>query len=143
MVSIAANIALNLALIGPLKHVGIALASSLSGWINVVLMAAILHRRGHLALDQRLLSRAPRLLLAAVAMGAALFGLMAALDGALPGGLALQALVLALLVGGGALFYGGMVLALKAGSIAGLRASLRRQPGLAPTPPDAGDGGGR
>ena len=143
MVSIAANIALNLALIGPLQHVGIALASSLSGWLNVALMGFILHRRGHLRIDTQLLRRAPRLLLAAVAMGGALIAAAPLLATALQGRLPLQALALAALVAGGGAVYGVLVLLLKAGSIAGLRASLRRQPGVKPEPGADEDAGGR
>ena len=35
------NVALNLALMGPLAHVGIALATTLAGWLNVGLLAAL------------------------------------------------------------------------------------------------------
>lgn len=142
MVSIAANVALNLALIGPLKHVGIALASSLSGWLNVALMGFVLHRRGHLRIDAQLLQRVPRLLLAAVLMGGALLAAAAPLGALLRDSLIVQALVLAALVGGGAALYGGLILLLRAGSISGLRASLRRQPGVRPEPGDT-DAGGR
>lgn len=140
-VAIAANIALILALIGPLQHVAIALASSISGWLNVLLMGFILHRRGHLKIDALLARRGPRLLLAALAMGGALFAAVVALEGFGHLRFAAQAAVLAGLVGGGALLYGGLVLALKAGSIAALRNSLKRQPGVKPMPPE--DSGGR
>ncbi len=140
-VSIVANIALNLALIGPLRHVGIALASSISGWLNVMLMGFILHRRGHLKIDALLARRVPRLLLAALAMGGALFAAVVALEGFGHLRFTAQVAVLAGLIGGGALLYGGLVLALKAGSIAALRNSLKRQPGVKPMPPE--DSGGR
>jgi putative peptidoglycan lipid II flippase len=44
------NIALKLLLIGPLSHVGVALATSLSSWLNVALLSTVLARRGWLAL---------------------------------------------------------------------------------------------
>lgn len=140
-VAIAANIALILALIGPLQHVAIALASSISGWLNVLLMGFVLHRRGHLKIDALLARRVPRLLLAALVMGAALVGALYALPGLAQLRFVWQALLLAALVGGGALLYGGLVLALKAGSIAALRTSLKRPPGVKPAPPE--DSGGR
>ena len=135
-VSIAANIALNLALIGPLRHVGIALASSISGWLNVFLMGFILHRRGHLKSDSQLRSRLPRLLLAAIAMGLAVaFGAFA-LNTVMRDSFGAQIVFLALLIGGGGLIYGALVLLLKAGSLTALRTSLKRQPGIKPTPTD-------
>ncbi|MGE0659255.1 MAG: hypothetical protein AB7F36_12810, partial [Reyranellaceae bacterium] len=57
--------------------------------------------------------------------------------------LPLRALALAGLVAGGGAVYGALVLLLKAGSIAGLRASLRRQPGVKPEPGAGEDAGGR
>jgi putative peptidoglycan lipid II flippase len=69
--SMAANVALSLMLMIPLKHVGIALASSLSAWINVAVLSFVLRKRGWFLLDARLKTRAPRLLFAALLMGAA------------------------------------------------------------------------
>lgn len=140
-VSIAANVALNLALIGPLQHVGIALASSISGWLNVAIMGFILHRRGHLKFDSQLRARVPRLTLAALVMAGALVGALYALSGLTQMRFLWQAMLLAALIGGGAILYGALVLALKAGSIGALRASLKRRAGVAPTPPDADNGG--
>jgi len=52
---------------------GIALAASLAAWVNAGMMAAILSQRGHLPLDTRFRRRLPRLLLAAITMGLALY----------------------------------------------------------------------
>lgn len=135
-VSIATNVALNLALIGPLQHVGIALASSISGWLNVFLMGFILHRRGHLKSDSQLRNRLPRLLLAAIVMGLAVGVAAFALNTVMRDSFGAQIVFLALLIGGGGLIYGALVLLLKAGSISALRASLKRPPGVKPTPTD-------
>ena len=51
---VAINLGLNLLLMGPLLHVGIALATAISAWINVGLLLLVLRRRGHLRLDARL-----------------------------------------------------------------------------------------
>ena len=40
------NLVLNLVLMGPFKHVGIAMATAVSAWLNAGLLAAILGRRG-------------------------------------------------------------------------------------------------
>jgi putative peptidoglycan lipid II flippase len=46
--AMALNMVFNLILIIPLAHVGLALATSLSAWINAVLLAFTLHRQGDL-----------------------------------------------------------------------------------------------
>lgn len=71
--TMALNVALNLALIGPLAHVGMALSTALAAWFNVVALAVILARRGFFSMDARLLSRGPRIVLAATAMAGALW----------------------------------------------------------------------
>jgi len=68
------NIAINLALMPYLGHVGIAVGTSISAWLNAGVLAFILHRRGHLVPDERLKKRLPRVLLASVVMTAALWG---------------------------------------------------------------------
>ncbi|MDA8230421.1 MAG: murein biosynthesis integral membrane protein MurJ [Magnetospirillum sp.] len=72
--TMALNVALNLALVHPLAHVGMALATALASWFNVLALAVILHRRGHFTMDARLRSRAPRILLATAALALALAG---------------------------------------------------------------------
>jgi len=72
-VCLIANVVLILALIGPLAHVGIALATAASNALNVTLLALILRRRGQLALDARLRRALPRMALATLVMALALF----------------------------------------------------------------------
>ena len=68
------NLALNLVLTPFMGHVGIALATTLAAWVNVILLAVLLMRRRHLVLDRRLRRATPRLLLAALVMALALMG---------------------------------------------------------------------
>ena len=101
----AINLILNLILMGPFQHVGIAIATSVSSWINAGLLALILHRRGFLAIDARLSSRLPRMVLASVAMAGVLAVLHWGLAGWLTAGLAQRiAALAALVVTGGAVF---------------------------------------
>ena len=65
------NLGLNLLLMGPLLHVGIALATAISAWINAGLLLFVLRRRGHFKFDDRLRRALPRILLASAAMTAA------------------------------------------------------------------------
>ncbi len=66
--ALAANVVLALALLGPLRHVGIALATALSAWLNAGLLAAGLWRRGLWRSDPRLGQRLPRIAAAAAGM---------------------------------------------------------------------------
>jgi putative peptidoglycan lipid II flippase len=70
-----ANVGLILVLIGPMAHVGIALATAISNWLNVALLAAILHRRGYLRPDARLRRSLPRMAAVTATMAIALFAL--------------------------------------------------------------------
>ena len=71
--SVAVNIASSLVLFPILGHVGIAIATSLSGWTNALLLSFTLMRRGHFRFDAALARRAPLLVLASAMMGAALY----------------------------------------------------------------------
>ena len=68
VVCLAANVVFVLLLIGPLQHVGIALATVLSSWLNAVLLGWMLYRRGLFRLDDRLKHRLPRIVVAGIAM---------------------------------------------------------------------------
>ncbi len=98
------NLALNLVLIAPLAHVGLALATALASWFNVTVLAVVLRRRGFFTMDARLRRRVPRIVLAAAIMAAALLASrhLLAPVAALPLGRLL--LVLSLLAVGGVTF---------------------------------------
>ena len=72
--SVAANIVLSLVLFAYIGHVGIALATSLAAWLNTILLAIILRRRGLHQLDDRFLQRLPRILVASLMMGMLVWG---------------------------------------------------------------------
>jgi putative peptidoglycan lipid II flippase len=116
--AMAVNIALMLILMKPMGHVGIALAASVSAWLNTLLLAVVLIRRGHFALDERLKGRLPRILLATAGMVGVLEIARQNLGFLLGGATAEQVLGLAVLVALGLAAYGGFALALRA---AGLR----------------------
>ncbi len=100
------NLVLNLLLMRVLAHVGIALATALSSWLNCLLLAWFLWRRDFLKVDVRLKRRAPRMVLSAAAMAALLWGAAAALSVPLAGTLTLRVAALAALVlGGAAVFF--------------------------------------
>lgn len=109
-----ANVAISLTLIQFIAHVGIALATATTAWINAGTMWRILRRRGQFTADARLRRRSVRILAASALMGAALWGGTLLLAG----GLATPGLVrwaaLGLLVGGGLAIYGAAALLLGA-----------------------------
>jgi putative peptidoglycan lipid II flippase len=105
MISMVVNLAANLALIVPLQHMGPPLATALASTLNVAMLYHTLVKRGHFTVDARLKRRAPRLALAAVAMGVALWfgqGLMAPY---VHGTWLVRGLALAVLVSSGGLVY--------------------------------------
>jgi putative peptidoglycan lipid II flippase len=67
--AVALNLALNLAFMVPLRHIGPALATSLAAIFNVGWLAVVLIRRGHLRMDAQLRQRSARVLGATAAMG--------------------------------------------------------------------------
>ena len=129
LAAVGTNIVLSLALFWPLAYVGIAIATSLSSWLQAGLMWAILRRRGQLALDSRLRARAPRALLASAIMAAALWAGAAALETAFAGPTALRVAALAALVAGGLAVFAVAAQALGAARLSELGAMMRRRGG--------------
>jgi len=121
---VVVNLVLNLALMGPLGHVGIALATAISAWLNAALLVGLLRRRFDHRADRRLRRAVPRIVLASVVMGLALWGGMAALGSPLGGAEATRAGALAVLIAGGVLVYGTAVIVLGAARIEDLRRRL-------------------
>ena len=110
VICLALNLALNLILMGPFLHVGIAAATSASAWLNAILLALVLRRRGHLAIDPRLRRATPRLVLAAAAMAILVVVGEGALAPWLTAGEVPRIAALTALVVGGAVVYGLAVL---------------------------------
>ena len=73
IVAMVVNLVLNLILIWPLQHVGLALATALAAWLNAGLLASGLLRRGHWTLDARLRGRLVRIVSVTVIMTAVLW----------------------------------------------------------------------
>jgi putative peptidoglycan lipid II flippase len=115
--------------VGLMPHLGIAVATTLGGWLNAGLLHATLARRGHFLADTRLKRSLPMIVLASLAMGAVLFLLappLAAL--AVRHGTLVRAGALAALVAAGSLVYTTAVVALGALNVRQLRRLLPRPP---------------
>ena len=125
-VAMVYNVIAALVLMQFLAHVGIALATASSAWINAALLGLTLRRRGYLRVDARLKARLPRIVGAALVMGGALAVVAAELDGLLAGPAAVRIAVLAALIGGGFVLYGGLAQLFGAARITELKPMLRR-----------------
>ena len=71
-VGMVVNVVLSIALFPYLMHVGIALATTLAGWVNTALLVIVLWKRGHFTPDIKLLRRLLLVLLASLLMGIAI-----------------------------------------------------------------------
>lgn len=134
--SLLLNIALNVAFLPVLGHVGIALGTSISAWLNAACLGFILYRRRHLVPDERLKKRLPRVILATVLMGLALwaglllvdefFWALFGLPGVESGDNVVRTLVLFALIGAGGTVFAAAAFALGAAKPSDL-AALRRK----------------
>jgi putative peptidoglycan lipid II flippase len=105
IIALVLNTVLNLVLMGPLAHVGLALATAIAAWVNVGLLAYGLRARGYMQLDARLGQRLPRLCLAAGLMGLCLWAVADSLSSWFVQGEVMRGMAVAMLVVGGALVF--------------------------------------
>jgi putative peptidoglycan lipid II flippase len=129
--SVVLNLAMNVAFMRPLQHIGPPLASSLAAIFNVVWLGGVLARRGQLRLDAVVRRRALRMVAASAAMGAVLWLTQRALFAAPLHGITRMA-ALALLVALGLLTYGAAAMLFGAGDWRTLSRLLRRRRRPAP-----------
>jgi len=113
---------------GLMPHLGIAVATTLGGWLNAALLYATLVRKGEFVSDARLRRALPRIVLASLAMSALLWIVAALLapSFARTGATLERAVALLVLIGSGILAYGTAVLGLGAVQIRQLLPLLRR-----------------
>jgi putative peptidoglycan lipid II flippase len=126
VVAMTVNIGVAVVLMQVLAHVGIALATACSAWINAAILAVILHRRGHLVFDARLRGRVPRIVMASFCMAVALWGANQGLADFLRGGSGERIAALVALVVCGLVTFAIVAPLLGAARISDLRGALRR-----------------
>jgi len=134
-ISLAANTLGSIALFflfrayGLMPHLGIAVATTLGGWLNAGLLYTTLVRRGHFVADARLQRTLPRVLASSIVMGVALWLVADALGPSFstPTPLLLRVAALAGLVASGLVVYGLAALATGAIDVARLRRFLQRR----------------
>lgn len=123
---VVVNVLLNLTLIHWLAHVGIALATALSAWLNAFLLTRTLQRRGHHALDDRLKRRVVRTLLASAGMAAVLWLMMRWVGGYFSASVGEGIVALTALIVVGLTVYAGLAMVVGAASLEDLKGFLRR-----------------
>ena len=127
LVAMGVNLVLNLALVWPMAHVGLALSTAISAWVNVALLYLTLHRRGHFAADGRLKARTLKLAGATAIMAALLVVLNPLVDRYTAGPWLRRIVALGLLMAIGGAAYFAAAFGLRAYSLAELKAQFRRK----------------
>jgi putative peptidoglycan lipid II flippase len=129
-VAMVTNIALSLLLFPYLEEVAIALATTLSGWLNAGILFTLLMRREHWPLDRPTLKRIRLMLGISILMAAVLFGLASVLSFAFrpAASLWLQAGALLVLIVAGAVVYFALAQVVGAADLRALARNLRRRP---------------
>ncbi|HVT53131.1 MAG TPA: murein biosynthesis integral membrane protein MurJ, partial [Dongiaceae bacterium] len=110
-ISVALNIALSLLLFASLKHVGIAIATSVAAWANAILLAVWLGRRGHFRLSGADWRRHILIVVASLVMAGLVWGIAQVFGPSLSPDrpLVVQLVCLTITIVLGALAYFGMV----------------------------------
>jgi len=124
VLALVVNVVLNLILMGPLAHVGIALATSISAWVNGGLLAFGLYRSGRLRLDSGVRRKLPRIIVASAAMAVAVGAAAAAAETLLVASEPVRIAALVALVAGGVVLYAVLAQISGAASLAELKRSL-------------------
>ncbi|MBD8545998.1 murein biosynthesis integral membrane protein MurJ [Sphingomonas sp. CFBP 8760] len=125
-ISMVVNLVLNLALIVPLQHMGPPLATAIASTVNVALLYRTLAKRGQFVPDRQLRRRAPRLLVAALAMGGTMFFLNDLFTPYVTGSTVERWGALVVLVGTGGLVYAAATVLTGAVRPADLKRLIRR-----------------
>ena len=123
-VTVIVNIVCSLLLFGPFGHVGIAVATTISAWVNVILLSRGL--RGMLHPGPDFWSKTFRTILASLGMGLFVWLAYQMLGSWLDEVFWKKCIALALLVGLGMITYALMILVMKVTSLAELKAGFRR-----------------
>lgn len=124
--AVITNSVLGIILMLFLAHVGLALATAISAWLNAGLLYAVLHRRGHFHIDETLRKRLPRMALSGAVMVPVLWGLTNLLGSWLGAGGALAIVALALMIVAAVAVYGLCTLLFGALALSDLKAFTKR-----------------
>ncbi|HEV2504815.1 MAG TPA: murein biosynthesis integral membrane protein MurJ [Mesorhizobium sp.] len=136
-ISVVVNVAVALTLFPSMGAPGIAVASAVAGWLNAVMLLAVLIRRGHWGRDIPLLKRIPRLVLAAALMGVALYcgAHWFAAELSSTSHLATKAITLTALCAAGAVIYFVVAFAIGGADLGMIRRNIKRGGAKTPAAP--------
>jgi putative peptidoglycan lipid II flippase len=128
--SVAVNVACSLALFQFIGHVGIALATSLAGWVNALVLYYLIVKRGYWHIESALMVKVGILFGCAIAMGAVLIGLAGLLEAqlAIPSPLVLRVAALGGLVLAGVITFFGLAHVTGAAKLGEMKRMLSRKP---------------
>jgi len=127
-ISAGINLALGASLFFTVGFFGLALATSVAAWVNVICLSVVLLREKHFQWDHRLTSRLPRILAATAVMGAVLLYLTPIAQPALQGRILSDYLMLLVICGAGLVAYIMAAFGLRALSLEDIKDSFRRTP---------------
>lgn len=115
--------------LGWMPHLGIAVATTIGGWMNALLLWRGLKSHDHFQSDDRLRTALPMILVSSLIMGAVLYLAARVLDPwlAQASGVAVRFSALGLLIGAGALVYFAAAHLTGAARLGQLKAALRRK----------------
>ena len=139
MIQVAVNLGLGITLFHLIGFEGIAAATSIASWLNVVMMMVTLWRRGAYRPSPATLTRLVKMLAASVVMGVVLAGASALRPVYQPLFLGRKELAVVVVVALGAGLYAAMLLGLRAFTLAEVRGALKRQPRAKAVEADAAD----
>lgn len=128
LICVVVNLVLNLILIHPFAHTGMAMATSAASWLNLALMWRILAKRGRFTLDKTAKTRLAKMLAASGAMAVLVFFAKQAIAPYLSGNAYQEALQLAVLLGLALASYAALLLAFKTVTLAEIKTIFRRKP---------------
>ncbi len=111
----------------PPSHVGLAMATAISAWLNVAMLCGGLIRRGHFSFDLRVLWRVAKYLLASIVMGGVIWGMSDNVSTMISGGMTEKITGLLILVASGVGSYLAVTFITGAVKIQELKALLSRK----------------
>lgn len=124
---VGVNLFFNLTLMGPFRHVGMAMATSIASWVNLATMAWILHKRGVFAPDALLKQRLRKMLMASWIMAMVLYLTGSFFAAFYEQSMLSRSMALLAVIAIGGATYGAAILVFKAYDPAFVRRILRRK----------------
>lgn len=128
IVCVVVNLVLNLILIHPFKHVGMAMATSAASWVNLGLMVYLLHKRRVFVPDALLKKRLTRLVAATLVMALVVHFVQGQMDASLRDGMMVRSMALLVIVGSGGAAFFAAAMGLGAYDAAFIKRILKRKP---------------